>query len=177
MTWEREDWPLTSNATTSVKSRISIHGCETSRNFLGVSANHFKPTVRIWFVKLSIASKTATVEWRRLCRFRIRKESDLKFNRTINCVCWYLEFTLEKLPWVENHKTLIDHFVRSQIQKFLYHTRTGANSPATIHQVNSSLSFLFPSLIWEYHQRFNAQGFTSYNMYVVLFDFFYNSFN
>ena len=121
---------------------------------MGVSANQFKPTVPIWFVKLSIASKTATVERRRLCRFRIRKESDLKFNRTINCVCWYLEFTLEKLPWVENHKTLIDHFVRSQIQKFLYHTRTGANSPATIHQVNSSLSFLFPSLIWEYHQRF-----------------------
>ena len=110
-------------------------------------------------------------------RVSLWKESDLKFNRTINCVCWYLEFTLEKLPWVENHKTLIDHFVRSQIQKFLYHTRTGANSPATIHQVNSSLSFLFPSLIWEYHQRFNAQGFTSYNMYVVLFDFFYNSFN
>ena len=31
-------------------------------------------------------------------RFHIRKESVLKFNRTIICVCWYLDFILEKTP-------------------------------------------------------------------------------
>ena len=58
MTREREKTDhKTSNATTSVKSRISIHGSETSRNLLGIPANQFKPTVPIWFVELSITSK------------------------------------------------------------------------------------------------------------------------
>ena len=55
--------------------------------------------------------------------------------------------------------------------------QTCSSCPAIIHQVNSSLSSLFPSLIWECPQRFNAQRFTSYYMNVMLFDFFYNSFN
>ena len=130
---------------------------KTSRNLLGVPANRSEPTVWIWFVQTYKTVTTATVERRRWSRIRIRKESDLQTNRTINCVYWYLEFTLEKPPWLENHKTLneIHHIcLEARFQKFLYHARTRANSPAMILQVNSSLSFLFPSLIWEYHQRF-----------------------
>ena len=79
---------------------------KTSRNLLGVPANRSEPTVWIWFVQTYKTVTTATVERRRWSRIRIRKESDLQTNRTINCVYWYLEFTYEKPPWVENHKTL-----------------------------------------------------------------------
>ena len=146
------------NATTSVKSHISIHGSEDFQEFVGCSSqSKWANCMNLIRPNLQETVMTATVERRRWSRIRIRKESDLQTNRTINCVYWYLEFTLEKPPWVENHKTLNEIYhicLEARFQKFLYHARTRANSPAMILQVNSSLSFLFLSLIWEYQQRF-----------------------
>ena len=143
------------NATTSAKSHISIHGSEDFQEFVGCSSqSKWANCMNLIHPNLQETVTIATIGRTRWSRIRIRKESDLQTNRTINCVYW---FTLEKPPWVENHKTLneIHHIcLEARFQKFLYHARTRANSPAMILQVNSSLSLLFPSLIWEYHQRF-----------------------
>ena len=150
---------------------------KTSRNFFGCSSqSKWANCMNLFRPNLQETVTTATVERRRWSRIRIRKESDLQTNRTINCVYWYLEFTLEKPPWVENHKTLneVHHIcLEARFQKFLYHARTRANSPAMILQVNSSLSFLFPSLIWEYHQRFTHKDSPAI-IYFVCVWFIYN---